>query len=72
MAFVEYPETQLVPSGEATGSMAVSYQSKLVSSHAVAREDDGTPRDKARREPGIRLTCTSGVRYVSRLPVARS
>lgn len=42
MDYVEYPETELVRLNLATGSMATSHQSKLVMSHAVARNDDGT------------------------------
>jgi hypothetical protein len=40
--YVEYRETELVRSNELTGSMVVSYQRRLVCSHAVARRDDGT------------------------------
>lgn len=53
MDYVEYPERELVRSNEATGSMTVGHQWKLVRSHAVARKDDGTLNDKT--ECGFRV-----------------
>ena len=53
MDYVEYPETELVRANLATGSMAASYLPRLVMSHAVARNEDGTLNDKT--ECGIRV-----------------
>jgi hypothetical protein len=53
MDYVEYPETELVRSNELTGSMVVTHQRRLVRSHAVARNEDGTLRDMT--ECGLRV-----------------
>jgi hypothetical protein len=68
--YFEYPETELTRNDLADGSMTANYQSRLVQSHAVARNDDGkmnkttksflaTPNQP--RTPCAAPSCTRGL-----------